>query len=100
MAIDIRDAFHNVPSGPDRAYTAAAFKHRDGTDKILCYDVLVFGSVSSPSIWRRYASFLGRSLAAVVPEVRAQIYVDDPLLTFNLVHLAVALLWMGGFVTP
>ena len=37
VAIDIRDAFHNIPSGIDRAFTAAAFT-RNHKKQILIYD--------------------------------------------------------------
>ena len=42
LAVDITNAFHNIPAGRDRAYTAAAFESPQGR-KILVYDVLVFG---------------------------------------------------------
>ena len=45
------------------------------------FKVLVFGSSSAPTVWGRYAAFLGRTNAAVTdPSVlRVQVYVDDPL---------------------
>ena len=73
-AIDIRDAFHNVPAGKDRKYTVA---RADG--KFIIYNVLVFGSRSSPTIWGRFAAFIGRTLLCIVPELGCQIYVDDPI---------------------
>ena len=100
LAIDVQDAFHNIPAGRDRAYTMAAFQDGDST-RLLCYDVLVFGSASSPTLWGRYAAFMGRSLAAIIPQIRVQTYVDDPIITFDslgpdyLSHLGVALLWLG-----
>ena len=104
MAIDIKDAFHNVPIGADKAFTAAAFEH-NGQLRILVYDVLVFGCMSSPTVWGRFAALLGRSHAAINPAVRGQVYVDDPLFTFdsnNPEHrrlLGVSLLWayVAGF---
>ena len=82
LAIDIKDAFHNVPIGADKAFTAAAFEH-NGQLRILVYDVLVFGCMSSPTVWGRCAALLGRSHAAINPAVRGQVYVDDPLFTFD-----------------
>ena len=104
LAIDIRDAFHNIPAGSDRAYTAAAVEI-EGKPKVLVYDVLVFGSVSSPTIWGRYAAWLGRTLAAINRKTSIQIYVDDPIITFDSadpehkLHLGVTLLWsqIAGF---
>ena len=104
LAVDIRDAFHNIPAGADRAFTAAAIPWK-GSTKVLVYDVLVFGSVSSPTLWGRFAALLGRSLAAINPKVKLQIYVDDPILVYDesdpqhRIHLGVALLWaaIAGF---
>ena len=47
-AVDIKDAFHNVPAGADRRFTVASAKMEDGTESFIVYDVLVFGSRSSP----------------------------------------------------
>ena len=47
LAVDIRDAFHNIPAGTDKAFTAAIVP-MNGHQKVVVYDVLVFGSVSSP----------------------------------------------------
>ena len=100
LAVDITNAFHNVPAGRDRAYTAAAFETPEGT-KILIYDVLVFGSVSSPTIWGRFASWLTRTLVAVCPKLGTQTYADDPLITFDSrdpehqLQLGAALLWFA-----
>ncbi len=44
---------------------------------------------------------MGRSLAAIIPQIRVQTYVDDPIISFDsldpdhLTHLGVALLWLG-----
>ena len=80
-AVDIRDAFMNIPSGPDKRFTVAARpKHgATGDMEIIIFDALVFGAGSSPTIWGRYAAWLGRSCAAIVPEANVQIYVDDPI---------------------
>ena len=100
LAVDVQDAFHNIPAGRDRAFTMAAFPEGDNT-KLLCYDVLVFGSASSPTLWGRYAAFMGRSLSSIVPQIKVQTYVDDPIITFDsadpehLTHLGIALLWLG-----
>ena len=99
LAVDIRDAFHNIPSGKDRAFTSAAFRDKTGTLKIVVYDVLVFGSVSSPTLWGRYAAWFGRSLASINPDIRLQTYVDDPLFTFDCTdpyhkeRVGISLLW-------
>ena len=78
-AIDIQDAFHNVPSGADKKYTAAKVAMENGEEAFIIYDVLVFGSKSSPTIWGRFAAYLGRILCSVLPEMGVQIYVDDPI---------------------
>ena len=78
-AIDIQDAFHNVPSGKDKKYTAARCEMEDGQDKFIVYDVLVFGSKSSPTIWGRFAAYLGRIVCSILPEIGMQAYVDDPI---------------------
>ena len=82
LAVDILNAFHNVPAGRDRSFTVAAFHSPSGW-KVLCYDVLVFGSVSSPTIWGRFAAWLSRTLVAVCPGIGLQTYVDDPIITFD-----------------
>ena len=78
LAVDVRDAFLNIPAGKDKAMTVSAWTDRSGNKKILICDTLVFGSKSSPTLWGRFAAWLGRSWAAIVPEVNVQIYVDDP----------------------
>ena len=79
-AVDIENAFHNIPAGEDKKYTVAIAEMEDGQRAHIIYDVLVFGSRSSPTVWGRYAAFLGRALAATFRECKFQIYVDDPLL--------------------
>ena len=62
-AVDICDAFMNIPSGPDKRFTVAA-RPKPGTTgdmEIIIFDTLVFGAGSSPTIWGRYAAWLGRS---------------------------------------
>ena len=81
-AVDIENAFHNVPVGDDKKYTVAVADMESGGQAHIIYDVLVFGARSSPTVWGRYAAFLGRALAATFKECRFQIYVDDPLLVF------------------
>ena len=78
-AVDIQDAFHNVPSGKDKKYTAARCEMEDGQDKFIVYDVLVFGSKSSPTIWGRFAVYWGRIVCSILPEIGMQVYVDDPI---------------------
>ena len=77
-AADIEDAFHNVPAGQDRRYTVALAPMEDGKPCYVVYKVLVFGSRSSPTIWGRFAAFMGRTMSAVIPEAEGQVYVDDP----------------------
>jgi hypothetical protein len=79
-AVDIQDAFHNVPAGRDRRYTVASAEMEDGRKSYIIYNVLVFGSRSSPTLWGRFAALLGRILASTVQEVRCHIYVDDPIM--------------------
>ena len=77
LGTDISDAFHQVPlDGREWQYTAAAFR-----GKIYIFKVLVFGSVSAPTVWGRYAAWLGRSTAAVLLDTacKMHIYVDDPI---------------------
>ena len=81
-AVDIENAFHNVPVGDDKKYTVAVADMESGGQAHIIYDVLVFGARSSPTVWGRYAAFLGRALTATFKECRFQIYVDDPLLVF------------------
>ena len=95
-AVDIQDAFHNIPAGRDERFTVAQAKLRSGPAHII-YDVLVFGAKSSPTIWGRYAAFLGRTLAACIPSMSSQIYVDDPIFILEadkaVQTLTKALLW-------
>lgn len=77
-AVDIRDAFMNVPAGDDKYMTVASKEDNKGKQELIIFDVLVFGSGSSPTIWGRYAAWLGRSTAAISPSSGIQIYVDDP----------------------
>ena len=78
VALDVRDAFLNIPAGKDKAFTVAAKPGADGQNQVIVCDTLVFGAKSSPTIWGRFASLLGRSWASIESAVRAQIYVDDP----------------------
>lgn len=82
LAIDIRGAFHTVPAGDDRKYTCGAFETENGKH-VLAYDVLVFGSVSSPTLWGRFASWFGRTSISINPKVSLQTYADDPIFTFD-----------------
>jgi hypothetical protein len=77
LGADISDAFHQVPLHPsERRFTLAAVGNY-----VYEFQVLVFGSGSAPTIWGRYAAFLGRTVMAVVgpDRFRAEIYVDDPI---------------------
>ncbi|CAL1165921.1 unnamed protein product, partial [Cladocopium goreaui] len=126
LAVDIRDAFHNIPSGKDRAFTSAAFRDKTGTLKIVVYDVLVFGSVSSPTLRGRYAAWFGRRpvigrrqlqslagalsfVAGLVPLMRpflnslwaALATNDGPKQTRNVVHvrrIGIALQWIDALL--
>jgi hypothetical protein len=78
LVFDIADAFNNIPVRPDeRRFTCASIG-----GKFIVFDSLVFGSGSSPTVWGRFAAWLGRSIVAICDEwrLRAQVYVDDPLL--------------------
>ena len=109
VAVDFQDAFHNVPAGPDKRFTCASFKWPDGLSKLICFEVLVFGAKSSPTIWGRYASFFGRSTAAILEDRRKaglQVYVDDPALALvgtwerRVRLLSRALLWAAVLGLP
>lgn len=79
VAIDIKDAFMNIPSGADKFMTVAVAPDLHGKDQqLVVFDTLVFGSGSSPTLWGRYAAWLGRSMAAIEPDATIQVYVDDP----------------------
>jgi len=75
--IDIKDAFHLIWLAWEEQKYQATFAF--GVWYI--YLVLIFGSRSAPTIWGRYAAWLGRFLTAVSnrQRVRTHIYVDDPL---------------------
>ena len=79
-AIDIKDAFMNIPVMKDRFATTAAKpdKSKEGNLEVIVFDTLVFGAARSPTIWGRFASWLGRTLAAVEDQSSIQVYVDDP----------------------
>jgi hypothetical protein len=49
--------------------------------KCYTFQVLAFGSASAPTVWGRFAAFVGRSTAAITQNlgVRLQMYVGDPL---------------------
>eukprot|EP00435_Cladocopium_sp_Y103_P022615 s625_g5.t1 len=100
-AIDIKDAFMNVPVMRDRyALVAAKPKSEDDHDwELIIFNTLVFGAASSPTIWGRFAAFLARTIAAVEPEVNCQLYVDDPAMVMKgdkqeaVLQLTTVLLW-------
>ena len=61
LGFDIADAFNNIPVRlNERRFLCASI-----AGKFIVFDSLVFGSGSSPTIWGRYAAFLGRSLSAL-----------------------------------
>ena len=77
LGTDVSEAFHQIPlHESERRFTVAALG-----GKYYVFKVLVFGSSSAPTVWGRYAAFLGRSTAAIMGDdpLRVQIYVDDPL---------------------
>ena len=77
LGTDVSEAFHQVPlHESERQFTVAA-----PAGEYYVFKVLVLGSSSAPTVWGRYAAFLGRSTAAVVgtDPLRLQVYVDDPL---------------------
>ena len=47
-AVDIRDAFMNIPAGADKVFSTAAIPTEHGM-RIIVFDTLVFGSSSSPN---------------------------------------------------
>ena len=105
LAVDVRDAFLNIPAGRDKSMSVAVRPDASGRNKLIICDTLVFGSKSSPTIWGRYASWLGRSWASIIHECCFQIYVDDPAIvakgTFQQAasQVTCALLWaaVAGF---
>ena len=48
---------------------------------LFTFKVVVFGSVSAPTVWGRFAAWLGRSTAATTHTLglRMHIYVGDPI---------------------
>ena len=97
FGIDISDAFHQVPlHEAERRFTAAEFQ-----GEYFVFVVLVFGSRSAPTVWGRFAAWLGRSTAAITRGdlLRVHTYVDDPLYILagpprlRRRELQVALLW-------
>lgn len=76
--IDIKDAFMNIPAGADKHMTVSAIPDGRGGHRLVIFDALVFGSASSPTIWGRYAAWLGRTLVCVEPAADVETYVDDP----------------------
>ena len=77
--IDIKDAFMNIPAGRDKFMTVSVVPGpEEGSQGLVIFDTLVFGSTSSPTLWGRFAAWLGRSLACIEPGATIQTYVDDP----------------------
>ena len=102
-AIDIRDAFMNIPVAGDRFALTSAIPSKDSESRmqVVVFDTLVFGAASSPTIWGRYAAWLGRTVAAITPTAGCQVYVDDPAFSFagNIeqatTELTLILTWMA-----
>ena len=76
--IDTKDAFMNIPAGADKRMTVSAIPTAAGAHQLVIFDTLVFGSASSPTLWGRFAAWLGRTLVCVEPKADVQTYVDDP----------------------
>ena len=70
--------------------TVSAVPGQQASHELVIFDTLVFGSTSSPTLWGRYAAWLGRSLACIDPQSTIQTYVDDPgfIVTGNLEEAA------------
>jgi hypothetical protein len=104
LVIDFSDAFHNVPVRREEQ----VFNTCKAGGFLWCFTVLVFGSATSPAIWGRVAAFLGRALTSAFDEseLRAQIYVDDPIITTwgsgaeRRQLLTLALLWLSILGIP
>ena len=101
---DVADAFHQVPLRRDeRRFTVVAFQ-----GVFYIFKVLVFGSASAPTVWGRYAAFVGRSTAAILHDrpARLEIYVDDPLAALaddngsGASTLTLILLWFAALGLP
>ena len=61
LGTDVSEAFHQVPlHESERQFTVAAL-----AGKYYVFEIMTFGSSSVPTVWKRYAAFLGRSTAAV-----------------------------------
>ncbi len=57
IGADIMDAFHQIPLHPaERRFTLELINSR-----VYEFRVLVFGSGSAPTVWGRFAAFLGRT---------------------------------------
>ena len=104
LGIDISDAFHQVPNHPaERHLTGVAIQ-----GKIFIFNVLVFGSSSAPTVWGRFAAWLGRSTMAVCAQLplRMLMFVDDPVyaavdqLEDVVFAFALALLWAAAAGFP
>ena len=102
-AVDIRDAFMNIPVMEDRYALVAAKPKKKADDdmELVIFDTLVFGAASSPTVWGRFAAFLARTIVAVEPEVTCQLYVDDPAIAMSgsredaITQLTSVLLWVN-----
>ena len=79
LTIDIADAFLNLQiKEGERANTI--IRAQDGD--YLVYKGVPFGLATAPLLWGRVAAWLGRATQSIFERarVRAQIYVDDPVL--------------------
>ena len=93
----------NIPVGKDRYALTAAKPRTLVSDpmEVIIFDTLVFGAASSPTVWGRYAAWLGRTIAAIEPRVGCQVYVDDPAFVMSgpfeeaVEQLTTVLLWIA-----
>ena len=93
-----------VPLNPEERRFALASV--DG--RVYVFNVLVFGSGSAPTVWGRFAAFLGSAWMTICDpnHLRVQIYVDDPFFLLRglrrviAVEASLALLWTGVLGFP
>ena len=63
LSTDMVDAFHQIPVHPsEQRFTATSVGGR-----CFLFRVLIFGSGSAPTMWGRFAAWLGRSTMCIAP---------------------------------
>eukprot|EP00969_Alexandrium_andersonii_P373419 15483982-Alexandrium_andersonii.AAC.1 len=61
LGTDVANAFHQVPLSPDeQMFTVVILQ-----GMYYFFRVLVFGAASAPTVWGRFAAWLGRSSAVL-----------------------------------